>query len=736
MTPPAPRRTTWLAGTALAVLVAPLAVALPAQASASRNEVVHLADPEDDGAYSVVLRDLVTGAVRTVLRADPRAELLYDDPELSPRGDRIALSTDRGAAPFREGIAVVGRDGSGFRRLTTPPAPTATTFTVDVAPAWSPDGSRLLFTRITVAGADTTSTVLHTVPVAGGRPTPVPNAAQGYLGDWSPDGSRIVFAALAPGADTGAITTMRLDGTQRRAVPGAVGAMPSWSPDGTTIAYAAVTARDPDRARGQDVAQIATVPAAGGAPTVLPATRPTAARTVAGYPSWAPDGESVLFDLHGYSAVDDAPPGDVWAVDRAGRRAGRVTTARGDDAQPHAQGPAPSRVSAAAPTTFTPAVPRRILDTRTGVGVRAGTVGPGGTVDVPVRGVRTASGPVPASATAVVLNVTATGGTVATDVRAYPTGTAVPGASNLNVAAGATVPNLVTVRIGADGRVRLRNGQGSVHLIGDIAGWYTPDAAGAGFAAVGPSRILDTRTGLGAPRARLGRGGVVDLRVTGALRAADGSTATVPADARAVVLNVTATGVSGGTDVRVYPTPTSPTVPSVSNLNLRRGQTAANLVTVAVGAGGQVRLRNSFGDLHLVADLAGYYAPGARGRFVPVTPTRFLDTRSGTGAAPIPTTAGGVVDLRVAGTRGVPAGATAAVLNLTGTSLRGAGGTDVRAYPFGTVGVPSVSNLNLVAGENRANLTVVRIGQQGRVRVRNSSGQLQLVGDLAGYMIG
>jgi WD40-like Beta Propeller Repeat len=672
--------------------------------------------------------------------ADARRETLYDDPELSPNGDRIAFSTDRGAAQFDEGIAVVNRDGSGFRRVTTPPVAAGTTYAIDVAPAWSPDGSRLLFTRITTDASDSAniraSTALLTVPAAGGTPTPVPNATDGYLGDWSPDGSQIVFTALTAGADTGPITVVRSDGTQRRTLAGADGLMPAWSPDGTTIAFARVTSLDADRARAQDVAQLATVPAGGGAVTTLAATRPTAARTVAGYPAWSPDGESLLFDLFGYSATDDFPPGDVWAVDRDGIRAGRVTTSSGDDAQPHAQGPAPTAVSAGTASTYVPVTPQRVLDTRNGLGVRRGKVGQGAAVDLAVAGVRTAQGPVPAGATAVVLNVTVTDTTAGTDVRAYPAGTPVPLASNLNAARRATVPNLVTVRLGADGRISLRNGLGSVHLIADIAGYYTPDASGAGFAAVDPSRILDTRVGLGAARAKLARGGATDLQVTGALRTADGTTVNVPADARAVVLNVTATAVTGvSTDVRVYPAGGA-AVPLVSNLNLVGGQTAANLVTVAVGAGGRVRLRNSLGSLHLIADLAGYYAPSAPGRFVPVAPTRFLDTRSGTGAAVIPTTAGGSVDVKVGGTRGVPGSATAAVLNLTGTAVSGTASTDVRAYPRGAARVPTVSNVNLERGDTRANLSIVRIGSDGRVRVRNSSGQLQLVADLAGYMVG
>jgi dipeptidyl aminopeptidase/acylaminoacyl peptidase len=218
---------------------------------------------------------------------------------------------------------------------------------------------------------------------------------------------------------------VRSDGTQRRTLAGADGLMPAWSPDGSTIAFARVTSLDPDRAREQDVAQIATVPVGGGAVTTLAATRPSSARTVAGYPAWSPDGESLFFDLFGHSGTDDFPPGDVWAVDKDGTRAGRVTATSGDDAQPHAQGPAPTAVSAGAASTYTPVTPQRVLDTRNGTGVRRGKVRPGAAVDLAVAGVRTAQGPVPASATAVVLNVTVTDTTAGTDVRAYPTGSPV-----------------------------------------------------------------------------------------------------------------------------------------------------------------------------------------------------------------------------------------------------------------------------------------------------------------------
>ena len=731
-----PRRVAVAGLAALAVLV-PTALAAPAQAGPTTNEVVYTFDGDNDGNYAIVVRDLLSNRVTTVLAADPVEEWIYDDPELSPDGGRIAFSTDRGSASFDEGVAVVNRDGTGFRRLTTPPSTEGNgPYAIDVAAAWSPDGATLLFTRITTDLSVTPSTVttaLFTVPAAGGTTTAVAGAGDGYTADWSPDGKRIVFAALPAGADSGPLTVINVDGTGRRAL-GPTGLMPAWSPDGSTIAYATVTSRDADRIRAEDATQIATVPASGGTGSTLAVTQPTSAKTVAEYPSWAPDGESILFDLFGFGTSAAFPPGDLWAVDRLGVRAGRIATTDGDEAQGFVHGPVPSTVSPGAASTYTPVTPKRILDTRDGTGAPKAKVGPASTIDLAVRGVATAQGAVPVTASAVILNLTVTGPTTNTDVRAYPAGTPVPGASSVNAAAGQTVPNLVTVRIGDNGAITLRNAGGSTDLVGDIAGYYTPGADGAGFAALAPSRILDTRRGVGAPTGKLGPQGTTDLQVTGSLPTADGTTVTVPANARAVVLNVTATGPTAATNVRVYPTSADGAVPTVSNLNVSRGQTTPNLVTVAVGQSGKVRLRNLNGDVHLIADLAGYYAPGATGRFVPVAPTRMLDTRSGVGAAAIPTTSSGFADLKVAGTRGVPAGATAAVLNLTGTGPTAA--TDVRAYPAGAAAVPTVSNLNLTTGVTRANLVVVRIGTDGRVRVRNAGGAVDLIGDLAGYMIG
>ncbi len=397
----------------------------------------------------------------------------------------------------------------------------------------------------------------------------------------------------------------------------------------------------------------------------------------------------------------------------------------------------PSDVTPGVPSTFVPVTPTRLLDTRTGLGAPAGRLAAGGSLRLAVAGRQAPGGAVPATATAVVLNVTALAAG-STDIRAYPAGSPVPNASNVNASSGQTVPNQVSVPLGQNGQVSLRSSGGPVHLLADIAGYYLPGTGADGYAPLAPARVLDTRTGLGAPAGKLDAGGVRDLQATGALPTADGGTVTVPADASAVVLNVTGTVVTASTDVRVDPTPTggdtsTATAPTVSNLNLTRGQTAANLVTIKVGAGGAVRLRNKAGSLHLIADIAGYYAPGAPGRFLPVTPLRLLDTRNGTGAAPQPVAAGAPLLLAVAGDRGIPADASAAALNLTATGVRA--NTYITAYPAGGTQVPTVSNLNLPRGSTRADAAIVRLGTGGKIVLRNDNGQTQLITDIAGYFL-
>jgi hypothetical protein len=734
---------------AVACAVLPLSgvLAAPAHASTTANEIVYATDPgAQDSFYDIVIADPEARTTRTVLKSDPTAAVTYDDPELSPDGSKVVATrfTFSAFGGQTGAIVVVNRDGTGVRQLTTP-QPDRTTDISDVVPVWSPDGATILFSRVvatapaTEGGAASFAFSLLTVPVAGGTPTAVPGGDGGFSADYDPTGTKIVFATVASGQSSGPLSVMNTNGTNKVAL-GPGGALPAWSPDGSTIAYATVTDNDTTPADA-DVTQIATVPASGGPGTVFAVTRPTSARTVAEYPAWSVDGESILFDLYAYDSVGAEMAGDIWSVDLAGTRAGKFISNAGDEAQPFAQGPAPLPVSSGTPSRFRPVTPVRILDTREAVGAPKAKLPARTPLTLTVRGVTTDAGPVPANATAVILNVTVTNVTSPTDVRVYPSDAAtLPGASNINAVKGSTVPNLVTATLSGDGKVSLLSSGGTVDLIADLAGWYTPTTTDSGFTSLDPRRILDTRSpAVGVPGpGRVAAATPIDLQVTGSLATSDGDTVNVPADATAVVLNVTATGATSNTDVRVYPTPadaSSTARPLVSNLNLRAGETTPNLVTVAVGSGGKVRLANAAGQVNLLADIAGYYSASSAGRYVPVVPLRFLDTRTGIGSAATTVGAGQFADVKVAGARGVPAAALAAVLNITATGVTS--GTDVRAYPKpATSGAPpTVSNLNLTKGATRANLAIVKPGGDGRIRVRNEGGFVHLVGDLAGYFV-
>ncbi|MGF1242387.1 PKD domain-containing protein, partial [Streptomyces sp. 2-6] len=131
----------------------------------------------------------------------------------------------------------------------------------------------------------------------------------------------------------------------------------------------------------------------------------------------------------------------------------------------------------------------------------------------------------------------------------------------------------------------------------DITGYFTSVGEGASHVNLGPKRVMDTRTGLGVPKAPLGAKGVVTLQVAGV----DG----VPAEGvTAVVLNVTAANVTGTSYVSVYPDGTTRT--SASNLNVVKGQVVPNLVVVPV-VNGRVSFYNNAAGLDLIADITGYF---------------------------------------------------------------------------------------------------------------------------------
>jgi hypothetical protein len=92
--------------------------------------------------------------------------------------------------------------------------------------------------------------------------------------------------------------------------------------------------------------------------------------------------------------------------------------------------------------------------------------------------------------------------------------------------------------------------------------------------------------------------------------------------------------------------------------------------------------------------------------------------------------AGSVTEVVVASRGGVPASASAVVLNVTMVQTGGPGFATV--FPCGSP-VPDASNLNYVAGQTVANAVVAKVGADGKVCVFTFAGSNLLV-DVNGYI--
>ena len=362
--------------------------------------------------------------------------------------------------------------------------------------------------------------------------------------------------------------------------------------------------------------------------------------------------------------------------------------------------------------------PVRLLDTRT----NGETLGPRASLTLPVAGV----GAVPATATAVAVNVTVTDTTAPSFLTVYPTGETLPGSSNLNWSAGATVANLAIEPVGANGDLTFYNAAGSADVTVDLQGYFVASSsAGGDYLPLPPQRISDTRTGSGYPNAgqTLGTASSLNIQVAG-----QGG---VPlSGVSAVVLNVTVTNTTEPSFLAVYPG--SQSVPGTSSVNWSAGATVANRVVVPLSSAGQITLFNDLGRADVVIDVSGYFTAGASSLaaaslYYPMAPIRVLDTRL---AADQPAASSSLGE-QFAGVDGIGTQATAIVANLTSTDTSAA--SYYSLSPSQTP--PPTSDLNWVPGATVANLAFTALNAGGDAYLYNSQGRADAVIDVFGYFV-
>lgn len=245
----------------------------------------------------------------------------------------------------------------------------------------------------------------------------------------------------------------------------------------------------------------------------------------------------------------------------------------------------------------------RILDTRSSTGIAntsltaVGTVAANKTLTLNVQNaINPGSG---ITITGVAINLTTVSETGTGYLQAYPTGQAPAAATALSYTSDTVASMAADVPVAADGTITIYNVASATSIIGDVAGYYTNGTTGLVYHSVNPTRLIDTRKGIGGRSTAIPATTVVNFTGIAAAITTD------PAPVLALML--TATDTTANSTIVAYPD--SGSKPGTSNLNWSTGQTIANLALTGIGTtDGGISTYASAGNVDLIADCSGYFA--------------------------------------------------------------------------------------------------------------------------------
>lgn len=250
-------------------------------------------------------------------------------PAWSPDGTKIVFVSDRGG---EFDLWVMDADGTNVASLTHAPGG-------NFSPAWSPDGQRIAFSssrdgdsEIYVMNANGSNQVrLTNSPGMDDEPA------------WSPDGGKIAFSARRE--SNSQVYVMNADGSNQINLTNDIeeDASPSWSPDGSKIVYWSTSG-------------IFVMSAYGGNKTRLTSSLDD------GVPAWSPDGTKIAFGR----VTQPNANYEIFVMDADGSNQTNITSNPAFDLRPDWQ-----RILLGTPTP-TPTPPAQALNISTRVLVQAG----------------------------------------------------------------------------------------------------------------------------------------------------------------------------------------------------------------------------------------------------------------------------------------------------------------------------------------------------------------------------
>jgi Tol biopolymer transport system component len=205
----------------------------------------------------------------------------------SPDGSKIAFQSNDGLRSSEQ-IMVVDADGSHLTRLTFDDQQ-------DEWPSWSPDGSTIAYANSGITRLDSSDNSpteeIWTVPAGGGTPTRLThNHTWDNSPAYSPDGSQIVFK------HNKSIWIMDSDGGNAHPLPSQPGFRnfaPRWSPDGSRLVVLTFYAKR-RATNGDALLTIHVVDLSTGTVTTIPGLVETVANAVA----WLPSGDALLVNRY------------------------------------------------------------------------------------------------------------------------------------------------------------------------------------------------------------------------------------------------------------------------------------------------------------------------------------------------------------------------------------------------------------------------------------------------------
>jgi hypothetical protein len=254
-------------------------------------------------------------------------------------------------------------------------------------------------------------------------------------------------------------------------------------------------------------------------------------------------------------------------------------------------------------------------------------------------------------------------------------------------------------------------------------------AVGGTFNAINPTRIVNTRSGLGLP-AGVGANKTATFSAVGA----------VPGHkADSVAITVTVVDPARSGHILLY-APDDVTRPTTSTVSFTAGQSTPNEVIAEVSGTGTVRVVNSSAaKVDLLVDITGYWtraneAPSTPGSLTTVRPARAYDSRT-SGHSALDATSS--VTVPIDGTAGVPtSGVSAVAVNLTVANPKIGGTLTATAGADDQQGSTRTSTLHFVQGGSRAGFAIVPVNTDGTISIYNSaSAPVNFVVDVEGYFL-